>query len=498
MTSPKQRKISTSVLHRTGIIDIGSNTVRLVVFEGPSRSPRYFYNEKVNCGLGVGLLNTKRLNPKGVRKTIKALRRFKSIIAEMNLKQFYCIATAAVRESVDGSQFVNQLEEQFRIKIWVVSGEEEGNLAASGVLMGWPEASGIVCDIGGASLELAYLNSGMIQESQSFGLGPLTLNDYQQVGKVQANIIYENLSLMKEGFPNIIEDLFLVGGCWRALARIHMNINDYPLKVLQGYKISVDSLNETMDFISSSKISILAKTTSSSMDRLELLPNAIKVLQALINRFKPKSIIFSGYGIREGFFYKQFSSEIREMQPLLEACKYLENTRARFPGFGEALYDWLRPIVPDINEINGRLYLAACYLHDTIWQAHPDYRSEVCFETVTGANLGGIDHEGRVFLALSLMSRYKRTNLNNVNKDMLDLLDQNTIRKAMILGASMRLGSMLSVTVASNLKKTKIFLEGKNICLSLREKDNFLGETVEKRLSYLAQLMDLNPKIIVE
>ena len=157
MTNPKQRKISTSILYRTGIIDIGSNTVRLVVFEGPSRSPRYFYNEKVNCGLGVGLFNTRRLNPKGIRKTIKALRRFKSIIAEMNLKQLYCIATAAVRESVDGSQFVNQLEEQFRIKIWVVSGEEEGSLAASGVLMGWPEASGIVCDIGGASLEIAYL-----------------------------------------------------------------------------------------------------------------------------------------------------------------------------------------------------------------------------------------------------------------------------------------------------------------------------------------------------
>jgi len=498
MRKLKQKTIKTKILYRTGIIDIGSNTVRLVVFEGPSRSPRYFYNEKVNCGLGIGLFQTGRLNPKGMKKAIKALRRFISITNGMNLEKIYCIATAAVRDAADGSQFVHQLEERFRIKIWVISGEEEGVLAASGVLMGWPEASGIVCDIGGASLELAYLQSGIILGSQSFKLGPLALDDFHHSGKTKATVIDKNLYMMEKVFPNTVNDFFLVGGCWRALARINMNINGYPLKVLQGYKTSVESLNETLDFVFSAKISELAKITSSSMERLKLLPNASMVLQALIYRFQPRSMVFSGYGIREGLFYKQFSSEIREMQPLLEACKYLESNRSRFPGFGEVLFTWLRPIFPDMTEIEERLYLAACLLHDTIWQAHPDYRSEVCFETVTGANLGGIDHEGRVFLALSLMSRYKRTDLNNLNKGILNILDRHSIRKAIILGASMRLGSMLSVTIASNLQKTKIFIKEKNIYLSLKGKDGFLGETVEKRLNHLAKLMSLNPKIIVE
>jgi len=498
MKDQEEKRIRTNLLCRTGIIDIGSNTVRLVVFEGPSRSPRYFYNEKVNCGLGVRLGETGRLNPKGVRKAIRALRRFISIMNGMNLKLVYCVATAAVRDATDGPQFVSHLEEKFKMKIWVVSGKEEGILAASGVLMGWPEASGIVCDIGGTSLELAYLKGGIIKKSQSFKLGPLALDGFYQTEKIKTNMIYENLSTIEKGFPDSTQVFFLVGGCWRALARIHMNMNDYPLRVLQGYRISVDSLSETLKYVSSTKVQTLAKATTSSLERLKLLPDASRVLQALIHNFRPKSIIFSGYGIREGLFYKQFSSEIKEMQPLLEACRFLENNRARFPGFGEVLYRWLRPIFHDISQTDERLYLAACHLHDTIWQAHPDYRSEVCFETVTGANLGGIDHEGRVFLALALMSRYKRTDFNTVNKEILNLLDETSIRNAMMLGASMRLGSMLSVTISSSLMKTKIFLEDKYICLNLNEKDNFLGEVVEKRLTHLAQLMGLNPKIIVD
>ncbi len=229
-----QKKINTTLLFRTGIIDIGSNTVRLVVFEGPSRSPRYFYNEKANCGLGIGLHQTGRLNPKGVRKAIKALKRFISITNSMNLKEIYFIATAAVRYAVDGAQFVKQLEENFRIKIRIVSGEEEGILAASGVLMGWPLASGIVCDIGGASLELAYLQRGKISQSQSFELGPLALEDFYQSGQMKTHVIEKKLSVLEKKFPDNVDDFFLVGGCWRAIARIHMNRKEYPVRVLQG------------------------------------------------------------------------------------------------------------------------------------------------------------------------------------------------------------------------------------------------------------------------
>ena len=209
-------------------------------------------------------------------------------------------------------------------------------------------------------------------------------------------------------------------------------------------------------------------------------------------------MLFSGYGIREGLLYQLFSSEIREMEPLLEACKYLEVNRSRFPGFGEVLFKWLLSIFPDVSKKHKRLYLAACYLHDTIWQAHPDYRSEVCFEVVTGANLGGIDHEGRIFLAIALMSRYKSSSLDKITNGTMKLLDKKLVKRAIALGAAMRLGSMLSVTISSNLEKTEIYLKGDSICLDLKSSGDFFGETVERRFNHLAGLMGVRPKIIVE
>ena len=496
MRNSLQKIITSKLLNRTGVVDIGSNTVRLVVLEGPARSPRYFYNEKSSCGLGIGLRQTGQLNPKGVKKATKALRRFKAITREMNLADIYFIATAAVRDATDGAQFVKRLEEEFNIKIKVVSGKEEGILAASGVLMSWPDANGIVCDIGGSSLELANLKRGKIKYSQSFELGPLALDDFQKPEK--QIIINEKLSKMNESFSDNVRDFYLVGGCWRAMALIHMNRCRYPLKVLQGYKITVKALHETLDFISSTDVSVMTKITSSSPERLKLLSNASKVLRALIDKFQPKFMLFSGYGIREGLLYQLFSSEIREMEPLLEACKYLEVNRSRFPGFGKVLFKWLLSIFPDVSKEQKRLYLAACYLHDTIWQAHPDYRSEVCFEVVTGANLGGIDHEGRIFLAIALMSRYKSSSLDKITNETIKLLDKKLVKRAIALGAAMRLGSMLSVTISSNLEKTEIYLKGDNICLDLKSSGDFFGETVERRFNHLAGLMGVRPKIIVE
>ncbi len=498
MTRFSNNIITCELLERTGIVDIGSNTIRLVIFEGPSRSPRYFYNEKVNCCLGMGLRQSGYLNEKGISKAYKTIQRFNSVMKTMKLVKIYFVATSAVREAKNGNEFIKRIEKNFKIKINVISGKEEGILAASGVLMGWPKATGIVCDIGGSSLELACLENGNIKASQSFELGPLALQDYQKSGKSKNEVINIKLSKLKKSFPRNINSLFLVGGCWRAMAKIHMNLTDYPLKVLQGYKVPVDKFDITLNTISNSKISELLNKTASSEERVKLLPDACRVLKEIYKIFNPKELFFSGYGIREGIFFSQFSDKIRKLSPLHQACLYLEKNRSRYPGFGKVLFEWLRPIFPGIGNNNRKLFLAACYLHDTIWQAHPDYRSEVCFETVTGANLGGVDHEGRIFLAISLMSRYKKTDINKINNKYLSLLNAKKIKEAIILGACMRLGSMLSVNIKENLKNTKLYIIENTLYLKMIQKDNLLGESVEKRLNHLGNLMNLKCKIILE
>jgi len=497
MTGLVKKTIKYTKLKRTGIVDIGSNTVRLVVFEGPSRSPRYFYNEKVSCGLGMGLRQTSFLNSKGKQKAYKAIQRFNAVLKTMSIVETYFVATSAVRDAKNGNEFIKNIEKKFNIKIHVISGKEEGLLAASGVLLGWPKATGIVCDIGGSSLELAYLENGKIKTAQSFDLGPLALQDYHELGKSKLEVINLKLSKIKNSFPSKVSTLFLVGGCWRALAKIHMNLTNYPLKVLQGYKVLVKNFDTTLQIISNSKNSELLQMTSSSEERVKLLPDACKVLKAIYEKFCPKELFFSGYGIREGIIFSQLSYEIRKLDPLLQACLYLEQNRSRYPGFGKILFEWLLPIFPKIDNNQKKIFLAACYLHDTIWQAHPDYRSEVCFETITGANLGGTDHSGRIFLALSLMSRYKKTDLNKIDKKYLLLLNEKKIKEAMILGACMRLGAMLSVNIHENLRKTKIYTKETTLYLKMMEKDNLLGDSVEKRFNHLGNLMNFKSKIIL-
>ena len=496
MTYFADKIIENKILKRTGIVDIGSNTIRLVVFEGPSRSPRYFYNEKVNCGLGLGLRLKGYLSNKSQKRAYKAIQRFNAVIKTMEIFETFFVATSAVRDATNGKEFIKKLEKNFNIKINIITGKEEGMLAASGVLLSWPKATGVVCDIGGSSLELAFIENGKIKITQSFEIGPLALQDYNKIGKSSFEIVKEKLSKIDQSFPNDVNSLFLVGGCWRAMAKIHMNLTNYPLKVLQGYEVSVNNFDSTIENICNLKISELLKYTTSSEERVRLLPYACKVLLAILENFRIKKLVFSGYGIREGIFFSRFSKEIRKLNPLLQACSYLEQNRSRFPGFGKVLFEWLLPIFPGIDDNKRKLFLAACYLHDTIWQAHPDYRSEVCFETVTGANLGGVDHKGRIFLALSLMSRYKKTDINKLNKKYMSLLKPHNIKEALVFGASMRLGAMLSVNIYENLRKTKIYIKENTLYLQLMEKDNLLGESVEKRFNHLGNLMNLKSKIL--
>jgi len=144
-------------LARVGVIDIGSNSVRMVVFDGAARSPAYFFNEKILCGLGAGFAETGRLNPQGRIRAMIALRRFAALAKGMGVSPLLTVATAAVRDASDGAEFRDDVFRHTGLEIQIVAGDEEARLSAQGVLLGWPGAEGLICDIGGSSVELAEL-----------------------------------------------------------------------------------------------------------------------------------------------------------------------------------------------------------------------------------------------------------------------------------------------------------------------------------------------------
>ena len=486
-------------LSRVGVVDVGSNSVRLVVFDGAARSPAYFYNEKIMCALGAGLSETGRLNPRGRARAFAALNRFQHLAKGMGLPPLSVVATAAVRDAEDGQEFCDEVLRETGLKIWVIDGQEEARLSAQGVLLGWPGAYGLICDIGGSSMELAEIQKGTVGRRVTSSLGPLKLRDIPGGRRGRKAHIKEVIQGLKEQMGPQPDRLFLVGGSWRAIARIDMLRRGYPLMVLHEYRMSTKSVRETIKFIEKSDLEEIRAQTGTSASRMSLVPYAIDVLARLIRTFKPKDIAISSYGIREGLLYEQMPQRLRDRDPLIEAARHAEQKDARMPGFGKTLYDYVSPLFRYGPESHKRLVKAACLLHDVSWRAHPDYRAEVCFDNATRANLGGLKHSERVFLGLALLHRYRNKREGTAFEDLQDLLDEAGQKQAEILGKAMRFGAMLMVSDQAPIGTLHWQPRKKHLTVKLPvAAQPLFGEVAEARLQSLAQSLEAEVTIKVQ
>ncbi|MEM8578142.1 MAG: Ppx/GppA family phosphatase [Pseudomonadota bacterium] len=434
---------SVRALSRVGVVDVGSNSVRLVVFDGAARSPAYFYNEKIMCGLGAGFGETGHLSPEGRARALAALRRFATLADSMGIAPLTAVATAAVRDASDGPDFQDQVLRETGVKLWVIDGLEEARLSAQGVLLGWPGAYGLVCDIGGSSMELAEIAGGRVGRRVTSELGPFKLMDIKGGRKGRKAHIKETLDRITAEIGPQRDRLFLVGGSWRAIAKIDMIRRGYPLKVLHEYRMSRDAVRKTCAMIAKADLEALRVEAGVSASRMALVPFAADVLARLVRHVGPKDIAVSSYGIREGLLYEQMPDRLRERDPLIEAARFAEAKDARLPGFGRKLYTFLQPLFRNLPDHRLRLVKAACLLHDVSWRAHPDYRAEICFDNATRANLGGLKHAERVFLGLALMYRYSSKHDGTRIAPLLGMLTDRDLRDAEVLGRAMRVGAML-------------------------------------------------------
>jgi exopolyphosphatase/guanosine-5'-triphosphate,3'-diphosphate pyrophosphatase len=478
-------------LSRVGVIDVGSNSVRLVVFDGAARSPAYFYNEKIMCALGAGLSQTGHLNSEGRKRAISAIRRFAALARGMDILPLTAVATAAVREASDGKDFKAEVLRETGIKLWIIDGKEEARLSAQGVLLGWPGSYGLVCDIGGSSMELADLAEGRVGRRVTSALGPLKLREIKGGTKAVKAYVRETMERLHTEMGNVTGmRLFLVGGSWRAIARVDMERRNYPLTVLHEYRMSSRQVSKTADYIRQSDLQDLRSRCHISDSRMSLVPLASIVLKELMRTFKPKDVAISSYGIREGMLFEQMPRALRERDPLVEACRFAEAKDARLPGFGRILYDFVKPLFPRANWQRKRIIKAACLLHDVSWRAHPDYRAEVTFDNATRANLGGLKHYERVLLGLALMNRYTSKTNNTRFQPLFEMLNEDQIKEAEVLGKAMRLGAMLWINADEPPGTLKWNSKSRELTLTLKKQTRPLfGEVAEARFSALASAM---------
>jgi exopolyphosphatase/guanosine-5'-triphosphate,3'-diphosphate pyrophosphatase len=469
------------------VVDIGSNSLRLVIYDGIRRAPRTLFNEKVMCGLGRNLDATGRLDPDGVELARANLQRFVALARSIGVVRLDVLATAAVRDASDGRSFVAEIERRHRLKVKVLAGAEEGRLSAFGVLAGIPEASGVVGDLGGGSVELVPLAGGQVGPAATLPIGPLRLAGYDGDDRKLRDVIDKHLATVPWlGARQDGGAFYAVGGAWRALARIHMEQSRYPLHIIQQYTVPRGEADDFLDVIARQSRKSLEKITTVSRKRLDVVPIAARVLQRLLRRIGPKQLVFSAYGLREGHLFALLKGEAQREDPLLAACADFAESNRRFGADGEELFAWTHPLFPGESEARRRLRHAASLLADIAWHEHPDYRAEQALHTVLYMPVSGLAHAERAWLAAAIYARYGGG--ENAFEVLYALLDEEARAAARMTGLALRLGYTLSGGVPGLLARSKLAVDGSTLALSLGpEAMKRFGESVQRRLDALGR-----------
>ena len=490
---PKYRPIA--------VVDIGSNSVRLVVYDGLRRSPTPVFNEKILCGLGRGVATKGKLGEEGITRALAALRRFRAVARQIGAREIYALATAAAREASNGEEFIAKAEKALGANIDVLTGKEEARYAALGVMAGIPGADGVAGDLGGGSLELVDIKDGKIRDGVTLPLGPLRLIDMSGGSITRASdIIDEHLAKTK-----ILDNLkdrtfYAVGGTWRNLAKLHMAQNHYPLHVLHCYRLTRQQTMSVSNLVAHLSPTSLKDIREVSKSRSDTMPYGALVLDRLLFHSKPKAVEVSVFGVREGLIYAKLPKRKRDSDALLASCWDFARRYARSPEHELELCDWSDQLFGPgkLRETpeQQRLRYAACLLADIGWRAHPDYRAERSLGMISQAAFVGIDHPGRVFLALTIFYRYEGEKLED---DITRLVDDEANGRAHLLSNVFRLAYILSAAMPGMLPRIGLELgNNKTLLLKLPKKlADLNGERVEKRLAGLANELGRTSKVVI-
>jgi exopolyphosphatase/guanosine-5'-triphosphate,3'-diphosphate pyrophosphatase len=476
------------------VVDLGSNSVRLVVFEGRCRNPVAIFNEKAVLRLGRGLQATGRLNEDGMAQAFTVMHRYHAVARAMGASPFEVLATAAVRDARNGPDFVAGLQSRMpEVPIRVLSGLQEAEYSALGVVCGIPTADGILADIGGGSLELVRLDRGVPGPSHTLSLGAIRLAERADGDPVRARAIADaDLATVPWLAEGANRDLYLVGGAWRALARIHMAQTGYPLQMVHHYTIGREEARDLTGVIAGAGRRALERLPGLSRRRIDDLPFAAVALRRVLRATGVRRVVFSASGLREGWFMQRMPEAIRAEDPLLAAGRDYAGRLGRDANLPPALLGWTDPLFPhEVGEAR-RLREAACWMSDIGSHDHPEFRAEQAFLRVLRQPGIGLDHHARAFLAMAIAMRYEVDGEAAFLRPARLLLDVSSMHRAEVLGVALRLAYTLSAGTPDLLAGTALHLSGSRLILRLQEDSGvFAGESVMRRLDRLAQAVGL-------
>lgn len=491
--SDRQARIASG---RVGIIDLGSNSLRLAVFERHGTALFPLLNEKVMCGLARGLSVTGRLNREGKGLALVNLHRFVALARAIGVDQLAILATAAVRDASDGQAFADEVARQCEVPVAVIDGAEEARLSAAGVLTGIPEADGIVADLGGGSVELVSVSrpiagrpdSARVGHGISLPLGPLRFGELDSSPKAVSDAVDRVLASAPVTRANPGQSFYLVGGAARAIARLHMEHTHYPLHIIHHYTIGRGEAEAFFEIIGRLSRKSLERIMTISRKRLEVVPLAALILRRLVIAIGPQRVVFSAYGLREGYASGFVPPAERDPDPLIAACMKFAQTESRFPPVGDQLLEWTEALFPNLSEPARRLHRAVCWLGDFAWIEHPDYRAQEAFTRSLRLPFAAVTHSERVFIASVLHTRYGGASDDPVRELTQALLDPQLAGQVRTLGLALQLAYTLTGGKIDLLDGTWLGRDRGNLILEVPTTNGlFAGETVHRRLEAVAR-----------
>lgn len=468
---------------RIGIIDIGSNSIRLVIYDQLKRSPVPIYNEKVMCALGKGLANSGMLNPDGVKMAKTTLGRLLAMSRNMEVTSLYVMATAAVRDAKDGKEFAKYIEDKYDIDVDIISGEKEAKLGAYGVCASMYKPEGITGDMGGGSMELVWLEAGHLRHQTSIALGSLRMIDECKGdrGKLQ-KLIDKRFSELAWFDDHKASNFYAIGGSFRALAKMHLTASNYPVRILHEYTVESKAfLNFVRDIVNMPD-DRLEKFPGVAVKRIPALPGAAMVLARILETAQARQIVFSTSGIREGYLYEKLSTNIRLQDGLLASCTEFATKSGRTTAYANELFTWMYPLLKDEKESERRLRFAFCLLSNIALHIHPEYRAEWAFQRILYSALTALTHRERVTLALALYHRYQFK--LKEEWPALALITPKDRAWAKLVGTTANLAYHFSGSIAGNLHKTMLIVTKGRVNLEVTpDMQDVMGEVTDRRIN---------------
>lgn len=487
------------------IIDIGSNSVRLVAYDGLTRAPTPLYNEKVLCGLGRNVFTTGRLNDEAVARALSALSRFRILCQTMRVSRIFVLATAAARDAQNGPEFLRAAEAACGQEIQLLSGRREAELSALGVVSGFHAPDGVVGDMGGGSLELVDVRGSVVGQGVTMPLGGLTLQDLSGGSiKKAGKLVREH---MRKAAPQLEilkgRTFYAVGGTWRAIARLHQAARGYPVHVMHGYSVEPTDELSFLQIVEQTDASQLQDIEAISEARRPLLAYGALVLEEIIRVGRPRAVAISASGVREGLLFEQLDRHTRLEDPLITSAAEFNALRARAPRHGTELIAWTDRFIADLDAPETaderRLRHAACLLADVGWRAHPDYRGEQSIAVIQNAAFVGVDHPGRAYLSLAVSLRHNGVAPEKANPVLRVLAGPRLFERARLLAAIHRVAFPISAGMDGALPRAPLTVEEGRVTLHLPgDWADLNGDRLLNRVRGLGRVIGLDGRIIVD